>query len=125
MPLLSPQPSARAWLVSLSVFCVSLSVVVVYHCLQSPPCCVCLPILPHPPPEPSPSHVMTRRGQSCDLSASEGPTFHCQCHDFGLSGLGGLEAGMVHRGLFLGVPAVVGNAASYNTHSLFECLPPS
>lgn len=32
---------------------------------------------------------------------------------------------MVHRGLFLRVPAVVGNAASYNTHSLFECLPPS
>lgn len=32
---------------------------------------------------------------------------------------------MAHRGLFLGVPAVVGNAASYNKHSLFECLPPS
>lgn len=67
-----------------------------------------------------------RRGQSYDLSAPEGPAFHCQCHDFGLSGLfgdgGGIGCGA--ENCFQQLLAVVSNAGGLQ-HSLFECLPPS
>ena len=113
-------PSLLLWLVclslSLSDCAAQCSGVVALSGLPPPLLCLYARLSPPPPTKHIPCD---EGGQSCDLSASEGPGFvpTRQCHDFGLSGLG--AGRVVHSFLFPKV-TIASNAASY-TPRLSAC----